>query len=525
MRERNFAQAYLLLFRFSILYLNKVSTLPEARTSEGRTLLKPTKKRVKDVLVKLENIKPDLVEARNRWAAEHPDTALKPRVQYGDSDQGFAARDAALSWNSKAQATLLDASRHQDFAVDLATEELSRRRDTRRRGISTEDDLNWRDRPAMETEASRLSGADGSEMRSQMEQARRHLDRREDAVMYSEQYADIEDHHNQPVPVAYHYPSIPKSAPLGYGLVRPIRGQQEVVSPPDMAVVRPPRPPKEGAISTSPYESLSVPPVPPRRELASSPEDQAGHRHLSTTDYPSPRPPRLPPKTNNSTTPPEKETFTFRPAGYLEDGKPIRPIFLPDGLRKDFLLMAAENTRRGIETCGILCGTNINNALFITCLLVPEQHGTPDTCETTNEAATFDYFEKEDLLQIGWIHTHPTQTCFMSSRDLHTQAGYQIMMDESIAIVCSPSHEPSCVFFRLLYHPSMQYWLTCFSWGIFRLTKPPGLQHLLSCEKTDTFHQHSLPADTLYMDAKNPPGHVFVTSRMDYRIHDLRKKN
>lgn len=95
--------------------------------------------------------------------------------------------------------------------------------------------------------------------------------------------------------------------------------------------------------------------------------------------------------------------------------------------------------------CGILCGTLINNALFITCLLIPEQECTSDTCETINEEAYVTYCIENDLLVLGWIHTHPTQTCFMSSRDLHTHAGYQTMMKESIAIVCAPRYDPSYV--------------------------------------------------------------------------------
>ena len=153
--------------------------------------------------------------------------------------------------------------------------------------------------------------------------------------------------------------------------------------------------------------------------------------------------------------------------------------------------------------CGLLCGTSVNNALFVTCLLIPEQKCTPDTCETTDEISTLEYMSAQDLIQLGWIHTHPTQTCFMSSRDLHTQAGYQIMMPESIAIVCAPKYEPS--------------------WGIFRLTNPPGLEQMLSCEKTDTFHQHDVPAEKLYIQAGHPPGHVYVNKRLEYKVHDLRK--
>ncbi len=60
------------------------------------------------------------------------------------------------------------------------------------------------------------------------------------------------------------------------------------------------------------------------------------------------------------------------------------------------------------------------------------------------------------------------------------------------------------------------------SWGVFRVTNPPGLPHLLKCEQTDTFHQHSLPPEELYVDAGHPPGHVYVTSRMTYEVYDLR---
>lgn len=37
--------------------------------------------------------------------------------------------------------------------------------------------------------------------------------------------------------------------------------------------------------------------------------------------------------------------------------------------------------------------------------------------------------------------THPTQTAFLSSVDLHTHCSYQMMLPESIAIVCSPKFQ------------------------------------------------------------------------------------
>lgn len=139
----------------------------------------------------------------------------------------------------------------------------------------------------------------------------------------------------------------------------------------------------------------------------------------------------------------DPSAFTFRPSAYLENGAPLRTLFLPTTLSEAFLSIARPNTLANLETCGILCGTLISNALFISRLVIPEQESTSDTCETTNESALFDYCDSEDLMVLGWIHTHPSQTCFMSSRDLHTHCGYQVMMPESIAIVCAPSKNPS----------------------------------------------------------------------------------
>ena len=182
--------------------------------------------------------------------------------------------------------------------------------------------------------------------------------------------------------------------------------------------MRPPKPPPKDNLSSPhgtppaiPSKSMFSPPAIPLRSETSSP--------LQGDLKPS--------------------TFTFKPSAYLENGSPLRTIFLPPNLRHTFLSVAQANTRANLETCGVLCGTLISNALFISKLVIPDQESTSDTCETVNESDLFDYVDGEDLMVLGWIHTHPTQTCFMSSRDLHTHCGYQVMMPESIAIVCAPS--------------------------------------------------------------------------------------
>lgn len=192
--------------------------------------------------------------------------------------------------------------------------------------------------------------------------------------------------------------------------------------------------------------------------------------------------------------------FTFKPAAHLENGTALRTIFLPPDLRLQFLKIASPNTQANRETCGILCGTLISNALFISKLVIPDQESTSDTCEMINESELFDYVDGEDLLVLGWIHTHPTQTCFMSSRDLHTHGGYQVMLPESIAIVCAPSKG---------------------DWGVFRLTDPPGMKVVLNCTQTGLFHPHA--EAHIYTDALRP-GHVFEAKGLEFEVVDLRPR-
>jgi STAM-binding protein len=64
---------------------------------------------------------------------------------------------------------------------------------------------------------------------------------------------------------------------------------------------------------------------------------------------------------------------------------------------------------------------------YVSTLIIPKQEATSDSCQTLNEEEIFDSQDKRGLFQLGWIHTHPSQTCFMSSIDLHTHYSYQVM--------------------------------------------------------------------------------------------------
>jgi len=44
-------------------------------------------------------------------------------------------------------------------------------------------------------------------------------------------------------------------------------------------------------------------------------------------------------------------------------------------------------------------------------------------------------------ISISLFQTHPSQTAFLSSVDLHTHCSYQLMMPEALAIVCAPRYQ------------------------------------------------------------------------------------
>jgi STAM-binding protein len=198
--------------------------------------------------------------------------------------------------------------------------------------------------------------------------------------------------------------------------------------------------------------TASYPAVPKPQHISPPPYSPAATPLLPPPPPPPPKIPSVPappPKIRESPPAPAltladaTHSKDFSTPATLESGEPLRTMFLPSTLRQTFLALAEPNTNANLETCGILCGTLIQNALFVSRLVIPEQEATSDTCATKDEEAFFEYCNREELMVLGWIHTHPSQTCFMSSVDLHTHAGYQLMMKESIAIVCAPSKNPS----------------------------------------------------------------------------------
>jgi STAM-binding protein len=133
------------------------------------------------------------------------------------------------------------------------------------------------------------------------------------------------------------------------------------------------------------------------------------------------------------------------------------------------MAFAAANTARNQETCAVLCGkVDLLGAFRITHAILPKQVGAADRVTTSHEEELFNTQIELDVLTLGWIHTHPTQTCFLSSVDLHTQYSYQVMMPEAVAIVCAPKYNAV---------------------GYFSVTST-GMPVLQSCSQRG-FHQHN----------------------------------
>ncbi|KAI4224239.1 MAG: hypothetical protein L6R36_004805 [Xanthoria steineri] len=489
--EGNEQQAYLLLFRHARLILDKLPTHPEARSKENDTVLQHLRKDVLRNISKLEKLKPRINKRYDRYqailkersqakAANTQALAASRRVSADAQTQRGPSRPPS-DWGLAHSSEALTAGDNRDLAVKLAHKEIRRRatarKATRQAGFIQEDEQErrtarvWGDQDEAWTKDE--DSIDQDTLSRDMHNVRMQVNgSTPEALQQGSSHPAVEDQKSHIL-----YPSVPpKSA----------RGQQAYShSLPD----------QESEDFRASYPTYSPPQRPSKTpnnlvedSLPQRPKKEAiTHTPPSRSDTASPVPQDLKPS-----------TFTFQPSAYLENGTPLRTIFLPPDLRHRFLSIALPNTKANLETCGILCGTLISNALFISKLVIPEQKSTSDTCETVNESDLFDYIDGEDLMVLGWIHTHPTQTCFMSSRDLHTHSGYQVMMPESIAIVCAPSKG---------------------DWGVFRLTDPPGMKSVLNCTQSGLFHPHA--ESNIYTDALRP-GHVYEAKGLEFDVVDMR---
>ncbi|KAG6664209.1 hypothetical protein CIPAW_02G076600 [Carya illinoinensis] len=184
----------------------------------------------------------------------------------------------------------------------------------------------------------------------------------------------------------------------------------------------------------------------------------------------------------------------------MSDSGSYQHLHIPVKMMEDFLRLARENTQKNLETCGVLAGSLKNRVFHITTLIIPKQESTSDSCQTLNEEEIFEVQDKLSLFPLGWIHTHPSQTCFMSSVDLHTHYSYQIMLPEAIAIVMAPTDTSS-------------------PHGIFHLSDPAGVSVIRNCQQRG-FHPHEEASDgsPIYEHCS----HVYMNPNLKFDVVDLR---
>lgn len=178
----------------------------------------------------------------------------------------------------------------------------------------------------------------------------------------------------------------------------------------------------------------------------------------------------------------------------------IKDLHISARLMEEFMELAKANTEKDLETCGILGASLKNHTYYITALLMPKQESTANSCQALNEEEIHAILDGESLYPAGWIHTHPSQTCFLSSIDVHTQYSYQVMLPEAVAIVMAPNDSER-------------------KSGIFRLSDPGGIDVVRYCPERG-FHSHPETADgtPLYEICSNV--HINPTLRFD--IFDMR---
>lgn len=101
----------------------------------------------------------------------------------------------------------------------------------------------------------------------------------------------------------------------------------------------------------------------------------------------------------------------------------LNTVYLPKLIIAEFMKIAQLNTSKNTETCGLLSGKlrrikkssiKQQSAYLVTHLIIPHQTGTPNSCVMENEELVANYQIDNNLITLGWIHTHPTQTVFLA---------------------------------------------------------------------------------------------------------------
>lgn len=102
-------------------------------------------------------------------------------------------------------------------------------------------------------------------------------------------------------------------------------------------------------------------------------------------------------------------------------------------------MLSFDFSHEGQETAGLLIGHEESDTVYIDQIRVGEQKGNPVHVEISMEELTNAAIEiskrNDNKVIVGWFHTHPGLTAFLSSTDVKTQSIYQSLMPNAVAIV------------------------------------------------------------------------------------------
>lgn len=158
-----------------------------------------------------------------------------------------------------------------------------------------------------------------------------------------------------------------------------------------------------GMQARSPSRTPSIPAVP----YTSPPRSSSSYRQAyDMPDAAPPRPPKLPvspPRAPKSRSPTKKAESRSPPVDEEPNVSGLRTVYLPGETLHKFMRIAAVNTERKRETCGLLLGKKRNNSYTVQTLLVPRQTSDENSCTMVQEEMVFEFQEKRDLLTLGWV--------------------------------------------------------------------------------------------------------------------------
>ena len=196
---------------------------------------------------------------------------------------------------------------------------------------------------------------------------------------------------------------------------------------------------------------------------------------------------------------PEKsgcENITNLNVNIGQRGKKPKRMHLPPDLIRKFAQLSERNTNLRKETGGILAGVQRKGHYQVTHLIVPEQTGGPDRWDMQDVTEITTYFVRNPhLVMLGFIHTHPNMTSFLSSVDLHALYAYARDNPDLVSIVLAPERGTA---------------------PAFTLTEE-GRERIGNCTE-DGFHHHEGGDESFYEVADHVIDDPFlVTSIIDLR--------